>query len=128
MPEFVLNRNATLSGKGHRIVFVKGQPSYVPPEMAREAIGIGAEPIDADKDSLLPQDALPEEQLSPADREALIFAAFDDIVNRNNPSDFGGDGKPSVDAVKAIVKFTVIKKEIVSLYQKYRETKAKEAE
>lgn len=124
MPEFVLNRTTTLSGKGHSIVFRKGEPTYVPPELAREAIGLGAEPVDADKDSLLPADAVPEQELTESDKETLIFAAFDQIIAKNDSGDFGGDGKPTVDAVKRIVSFSVTKKEIATRFQKYRESKA----
>jgi len=124
MPEFVLNRNASLTGKGHRIVFQKGQPTYVPPEMAYEVIGIGAEPVEGDKDAFLPKEGAPEDQLSPADKEALLYAAFDQLTERNSREDFGGDGKPTLDAVKELVKFSITKKEIVSQFQKYRELKA----
>lgn len=124
MPKFTLNRNHTITAKGHSIVFLKGKETYVPPELAREAIGIGAEPVDADKDALLPADQAPAEELTAEDRQTLLFAAFDEIVARNDPSEFGADGKPSVDAVKKLVSFNVVKKDIVTSYQKYRAEKA----
>lgn len=128
MPEFVLNRTANLVSGGHNIRFVKGIPVSVPTELAREAIAMGAEPVDVDKDSLLPTDQLPPEELSAQDKELLVFSAFDQIIGRNDSKDFGGDGKPSVDAVKLIVGFQISKKELVPMYQKYREQKAADAD
>lgn len=129
MPEFILNRTTNLVSKGHNIRFNKGEPTYVPPELVRDAIGLGAEPLEGDKDAMLPQDELPEEQMTQEDREALIFAAFDQIIAKNDPADFGGDGKPSLNAVKQLAAgVTIVKKEIVALFQKYREVKAAEAE
>lgn len=124
MPDFVCNRTVTITNKGHSVVLRKGQPSYVPPELAKDAIALGAEPVDGDKDKYLATEDTPEEELSAEDREAMIFAAFDDIVARNDADEFGADGKPSLAAVKALVKFSVVKKELVTLYQKYRAAKA----
>jgi hypothetical protein len=128
MPEFVLNRTSNLVAGGHNIRFTKGQPTYVPPELARMAIGMGAEPLDVDKDTLLPVDQAPVEELSAADKEILVFSSFDQIIARNDSKDFSGDGKPSVEAVKLIVGFQITKKEVVAMYQKYREQKAAEAD
>ncbi len=124
MPDFILNRTATLMGKGHCIVLRKGEPTYVPAELAREAIAMGAEPVEGDKDQFLEQDAPPAEVMTDADREALLNAAFDQIISRNDSGDFGGDGKPTVAAVMKIVDFTITKKALMVAYQAYRESKA----
>ena len=124
MSKFVLNRNHVITDKGHCIAFRKGEETYVPPELVRQAIGIGAEPVDGNKDAMLPPDQVPEPELTDADRETLLFAAFDEIVARNDSAEFGGDGKPTVDAVKKLVKFSIVKKDIVTMYQKYRASKA----
>ena len=123
MPDFVCNRTVVITKKGHSLVLRKGEPGHVPLELVQDAIALGAEPVDGDKDAYLPTEKTPEEQLSAADREALVFAAFDQIVGKNDTGDFGGDGKPTVDAVKKIVNFGVVKKEITTLFQKYRESK-----
>ena len=124
MPEFICNRTVVITTKGHSVVLRKGQPSYVPLELVKEAIALGAEPVEGSKDDYLPGDDTPEEQLSAEDRDALVFAAFDQLVAQNNSADFGADGKPSLAAVKALVKFNIVKKDVVVLYQKYRELKA----
>ncbi len=84
MPEFTCNRTVTITAKGHCVVIRKGQPSYVPLELAQEAIALGAEPVGVDKEAFLPTDETPEEQLSVEDRNAMIFAAFDQIVASNH--------------------------------------------
>jgi hypothetical protein len=118
MPEFVLNRTYVLAGKGYMIRFEKGVPTYVPPDMANEAVAIGAECLDGPIDVLGPEE-VPEEQLSASDRSALLYKAFDTLIARNERDDFGGDGKPTVAAVKAVVGFSITKKELVSHYQQY---------
>ena len=125
MPDFLLNRTYNLVGKGHNIRFTKGVPTHVPPELLREALSIGAEPVDGKIDVLGPE-AVPEEQLTAADREALFFAAFDDLIKSNNRDDFGGDGKPSMPALKAKLSFSFDRKERDVALQKYRDAKAAE--
>lgn len=123
MPEFVLNRNYNLVGKGHNIKFLKGVPTYVPPELAREAVGVGADAIGEKVDVLGPED-IPKEQLTVADREALLFAAFETLAARNDREDFGGDGKPTLPALKKLVNFSLDKKERDTVLQKFRDLKA----
>lgn len=126
MPEFVLQRTFNLVGKGHNIRFEKGKPTYVPPELVAEAVGIGALSADGENPDILPPEARPEEHLTPEEREALLFAAFDDLVAKNQTTDFGGDGIPSVDAVKRTISFSVVKKEVVAAWRKYKAAKAAE--
>lgn len=123
MPEFILNRTATLMGKGHCIALRKGVPTYVPVELARDAIAMGAEPVEGVKDEFLEQDAVPPEELNEADKDVLLTAAFDQIIERNDTGDFGGDGKPTVAAVMKIVNFSITKKNLMMAFQKYRESK-----
>lgn len=125
MPEFVLNRNYNLVGKGHNIKFLKGVPTYVPPDLAREAVGIGADAVGEKVDVLGPEE-VPEEHLTAADKEALIFAAFETLIARNEREDFGGDGKPTLPAIKKLVSFSLDKKERDAAIQKFRDLKAAE--
>ncbi len=126
MPEFICNRNVVITAKGHCVVIRKGQPSYVPIELAQEAIALGAEPVEGAKEDFLPGEDAPEERLNEVDREAMVFAAFDQIISTNARSDFGADGKPTVAAVKDVAKVTLTKKELLAAFQKYRESKAEE--
>lgn len=125
MTEFVLNRTYNLIGKGHNIKFTKGVPTYVPPELRREAVGIGAEAIGEKIDVLGPED-VPEVQLTHDDRLKLFFSAFETLIARNDREDFGGDGKPSVPALKKILSFSFDRKERDAAIQLFREAKAAE--
>lgn len=127
MPEFILNRNHTLGSNGHMIGFKKGEPTWVPPECVNAAIAIGAVRADGEGVDVLGDEPKPEEQLSAEDREALLFAAFDDLIKKNDAADFDGAGKPSMDTLKREVKFALTKKERDAAWQKHREMLANKA-
>lgn len=126
MPEFVLNRTYVLDCPGHKVRFEKGIPTYVPPAMIKAAVAIGAECVEG------PQDVLGEEEpevvpLTPEEKAALMFAAFEKLIQRNERDDFGGDGRPSMDALKKLIEFSFTKKEVGVWFQRYREQLAAEA-
>lgn len=116
-----------LHGMGHGIKFVKGQPTWVPRCLHREAIGIGAECLTEKVDFSEPDEVLPE-NLTPADKEALFFSAFDLLIARNQREDFGGDGKPSMPALKALLNFGFVKKDRDAALMAYRVKKDAELE
>ena len=124
MPEFVLNRNYVLPCLGHRIAFKKGQPTYVPPEVVSAAVAIGAVRADGkESDVLGPEDEVPV-ALSAEDREALVFAAFDDVIKKNDPGEFDAAGKPTVDTLRAKLDFKIDRKERDIFWAKHKEAKA----
>lgn len=127
MPEFVLNRKHNLVGGGHNVQFLKGQPTYVPPELVKAAIAAGAECLDGPVDVLGPEET-PEPLLSAVDKENLFNAAFAKLTARNERDDFGGDGKPSMDALKKLLNFSFIRKERDAAFNKYRADLAAEQE
>lgn len=110
MPEFVLNRNYThRSTHGHVINFIKGEPVYIPPVLVREVTAFGAEPIDGPRPDVLDAEpAAADPAPSGDDRNVLISAAFDTIQGRNQRSDFGANGRPSLKALKEILGFEVV--------------------
>lgn len=127
MPEFVLNRNHTLSGKGHMINFVKGKPTWVPPELAAMAAGIGAEQLDGEKiDPLGPEQSTPTNEPEGEARVEAIMAAIDLLRENNNAADFGADGRPSVAALNKVLGFDIKKKERDEIYPRYNAKKAAE--
>jgi hypothetical protein len=112
MANMVLNRNYTLAGKGFMINFIKGQPTWVPPEMVKAAAGIGAEDLDGDKvDPLEDEAPAPPAELTAEERVAELKTAFELICERNNSNDFGGDNRPSLNALHKVVSFETTKKE-----------------
>lgn len=128
MPTYVLGRTYTLAGNGFVIDFKKGQPVHVPPEMEVEAMKIGAEPVDGKKPDMLPKEEVVKEAPEGADRNALMFAAFEEIVKGGVRGDFTGQGIPTVKSVEKIVGFDTTKQEIDTLYREFKQAEAATAE
>jgi hypothetical protein len=128
MPEYVLNRNHTLSTKlGHRAVFIKGKPTFVPPIIEREAIALGAERADgSDKPDVNLQ--LPEGvgERSHDEIKGALIAAFDLITERNDPKDFTAQGVPTVKAVERITEIDVDRGTVAETWAEYRLAKSGE--
>lgn len=106
MPDFVLNRNHILAGFGHRIEFRKGEPTHVPPILVKEAAAIGAERVDGESVDPLPDEKVQPAILTAAQRIDELVSAIDMIVERNSSDDFGGDNRPSLDAINNITRLT----------------------
>lgn len=128
MSYFVLNRNHTLrSLKGHIINFEKGQPTYVPPAVVREAVEIGAEPVeDMDKTNAVLGEEIkpPPPDLTADERKALMFEAFEELERTNVRKDFTGGGQPTVAAVTRVAGFEPDKREIEDAWLAYKMQKA----
>ena len=125
MPEFVLNRNHTLQHGAHCINFVKGQPTWVPPALIKVAASIGAEAVDGTAIDPL-ADESPEVYVHSAEeRIEELVKAISKVCAKNDSKDFGGDNRPTVTALDAILPFTTSKKEVAKAWDVY---KAKQAE
>ncbi len=111
MPEFVLNRNYNLIGRGHNIRFEKGAPTYVPPELVKDAVGIGADPVDGQVDVLGPDDESTVEALTPEEKEGLFNKTFDNLLRVNDREDFDASGAPAYEKLRALLPFAFTKKE-----------------
>jgi hypothetical protein len=106
LPEFKLNRNFTLFSKlGFVVHFEKGVPRHVPQQMMHEVIAIGAERVDGSQDDGFEEDKAVVMEPSGQEREDLILAAIEDLVERNSQKDFTAGGVPKSQAIKAIVGF-----------------------
>lgn len=124
MPEFVLNRNYVLQHGAHCLNFTKGQPTWVPPALVKEAAKIGAEPVDGSSVDILDNEKPEAIVLSAEERIAEMVTAIQMICEKNDTGDFGGDNRPTVAAVENIVPFKTSKKEIGVAWNEY---KAKQA-
>lgn len=124
MPDFILNRTHVLDGPGHKIRFEKGQPTWVPPSMVLAAAAIGAECVEGPVDPLGDEETKAPVAPSVEELQARLTKAFDTLVARNERDDFGGNGKPSLDAVKALIGVSITRKECDAAYQTYRQAKA----
>ena len=107
MPLFTLHRNHTLrTTKGHTIVFVKGEPVWVPPVCVQDAVSIGALPQERIPD-VLGDEPQPVVQLSIEDRDAKIRKAIVVLMERNDRGDFTASGLPSIKKLSDITGFDV---------------------
>lgn len=117
--KFVLNRNLVVASTlGHSIGFTKGEAIYVPPEMYKEVIAVGAVPEEE-----IPVDeaaAKGAEPTDPAEREAALFEAFRTIVLVNNSADFTAAGNPKESVVNGAVGFRVPAKEREAAWAKFK--------
>jgi hypothetical protein len=126
MPIFKLNRDHTVRSLfGHVIAFKKGEDTFVPPLCVAEVVAIGAEQQDGTPD-LLPPEVTPDKVLMPDEREALIMAAFEELVAKNERDAFTGSGMPTDKALEKTVGFKVDMKERNALWNKWRSAKAGE--
>lgn len=123
MPDFVLNRTFTLrSTLGRVISFQKGEPTYVTPELAREAIAIGAEPVEAmDKSTeTLGAEVVTPKELSAVERKAAVMHSFALLSDSNKRNDFGGGGQPTVKAVARVSNIELDQRELSELWKEYK--------
>ena len=124
MPNYVLNRNYLLRTLAGCVAFEKGVPTWVTPEMQKDALAIGAERADG-----VSEDVLSDEKTVPAspvgsERNDILFTAFQMLVERNESKDFTGAGVPTVKAVEKIVDFDVDRNEVVALWAEFKVAKA----
>jgi len=107
MPQFTLHRNHTLrTSKGHSILFKKGEPTWVPPLCVEDVVAIGAVPVDGEVD-VIPADAAPKAELTPAERKQKITDAIGILLARNERGDFTGNNMPHCKKLQAITDFEV---------------------
>jgi hypothetical protein len=124
VPDFVLHRDYALrSMSGHMINFKKGDPTWVPNECVKEAVAIGAAPVDGPVEVLDPEvhaSIVPEGQ----ERKDLIFAAFEDMEAKNEREEWTASGMPTSKALEKILGFEVDSKERNTLWIEYRAAKS----
>lgn len=108
MPEFVMNRDLMLNSvHGHTVDFKKGVPTHVPPALVREVVAAGGLPPDGEQVVLADaggKDMGPEDK---DDRFAMIFAAFEQIITKNDRDDFTAGNAPHAKAVSKAVGWDV---------------------
>ena len=126
MPKYILNRNHLhRSVWGHSIAFVKGEPVYVPPgPIELEVAAIGAERVDGDQPDLVPAEQVEKEEMSLEDLEVLMRSAFEELIAKNDPTDFTGAGIPTVKAMEKIVGENMTARQIADLWQRVKQEKA----
>lgn len=90
---YVSTRNITVTSvSGRSVEFVKGKPTFCPPQMHAELIAHG----------ILPEEDIPEPEVNtstkepvvPTDREAALFKVFEELLLRNKREEFTASGIP----------------------------------
>lgn len=121
--KFTLARTKTVATvSGHCIEFIKGEPTYVPPEARDEVISIGA----------VPEEDMPEPETKgnqptdPEERREKLFEAFDVIMLRRERDDFSPSGAPAGKAVEKLVGFKVDGRERLAAWEKFKAEKGVE--
>ena len=116
--KFIMSRNRTVATtKGHSIEFLKGVPTHVPYECREEVMAAGGVPeTDVDEDPTPKPDTPAGE-----DREAIILAAIEAIVLRNNPKEFTAGGAPHIKTLERELGFDVDVHERDDLWDKFRQ-------
>lgn len=121
---YIAPRNMTVvSTSGRSVGFVKGEPTYCPPQMHAELIAVGVVPTEE-----MPEDSgsgEAAEPVLPQERLKALFAAFEKIVLRNNRDDFTAANLPTNPALaKALGWASVNAKERDAAWQKWNLEKA----
>lgn len=120
MPTFVLNRDYVLrSLVGLSVRFEKGQPTYIPDVLAKEAVGIGAECVDGEVDVLGPE-PIEEPELTLDERKLKMFDAFKVMKERDVRTDFTGQGLPAMKAVEKLVGMNLDRAEVDEAWAEYQ--------
>ena len=119
---FKLPRDRTIASTcGIAIEFKKDEFHLVPPAMYAEVIAAGGV-----SENEIPEDELPPKPDTPealADREALLFAAFEDLVKRNVREDFTAGGVPHAAVLKQKLGYHVDAKERDAAWVKFTASK-----
>lgn len=108
--KFVLHRNFVLaSTMGHAVRFEKGVPQEVPKNLWPEVIAIGGI---AENEAAYEQEKKgPEAPNDPAERQAMIIAAFETMLSKSDREDFTAGGAPHLKTVSKLAGFSVQNKE-----------------
>ena len=119
MPIFKLNRNYVLRSKlGHSIAFIKGEPTHVPNELANECVHIGAEQLDGETIVTSDETIAPRKDFD--ELFGLMIESFKEIVMKNDPDDFTGQGIPKVAVIERMIGENLSKHQVVDAWQKFR--------
>ena len=125
MPEYVLNRDYALrSTRGHMLNFVKGQPTWVPTELVKEAIAIGANTDDGERTDVLPPEVVVKEAPSGQEREDLIVEAIREVVTENDSKTVTAAGEPLDKVLEKILGFDIDAGERLAAWRRFKAEEA----
>lgn len=121
--EYIAPRNMTVASlSGRSVEFVKGVPTYAPPQMHAELIQFGIVPAEEIPEPEPTTD--PVEPTVAAERQAAVFAAFEKVILRNKRGEFAGTGAPHAAVLAKELGWSIDGKERDVLWQAYQSAKA----
>lgn len=116
--DYIAPRNMTVASlSGRSVAFVKGEPTYAPPQMHAELIAVGIVPAEEMPEP--PKSEGPVEPTVPTEREAAIFAAFEKIALKNERTDFTANGNPHASVMAKTLGWSLGGKELNAAWQKF---------
>lgn len=119
----VSNRNYVhRSTSGYVITFVANEPTYVPPVVRREVMGLGILPVDSDPSGLEAAEDINNRALviSGDLRAAILFTVIEIIAKRNKTTDFDAAGRPKEYVICKMSGLTVRTQERNNLWEHYK--------
>lgn len=120
-------RNYTLRSKtGHVIFFEGGVPTNVPEEVVAEALAVNIIVTDStDREAALKYRSTDtQSSITGTLRDAIIFAAIEDLVRENDPDNFNAGGQPKVGALAQATGLKLTGGESSKYWERFRELKA----
>lgn len=116
---YIAPRNMTVvSVSGRSVAFIKGEPTFAPPQMHAELISVGVVPTEELPE---PENNEVREPLEPAEREKALFGLFEKLVLRGKREDFTGVGLPHLAVMKRELGWEVAAKERDATWAKFQQ-------
>lgn len=117
---FILNRDHVLATTlGHCVEFVKDKPTLVPKALHDAVMAIGALPEDPDAVETKTESSAPEG----AKREEEILTAIEVMVDRNERTDFGANGRPAIGPLSVLLGWKPSAAEVAALWARFQADK-----
>jgi hypothetical protein len=118
---YKLMRNRVIATKsGHAIEFKKGEYVHVPPAAEAEILAAGGVPETEEDEPAAPK------PLTPDERKQMLLLAIEEIVTRNDPSEFTSGGTPHHKVVSEKTGIKVDQTEMKALWVEFREARKAE--
>ena len=107
---------ASVSGRSQH--FIKGEPTWAPPQMHAELIALGIVPCE---DIPEPEVDGVREPMVASEREEALFAVFEKMVLKNKREEFTGVGLPHLAVLAKELGWAVASKERDTTWQKFNQ-------
>ncbi len=126
MPNMVLNRDDVfVSTRGNSYGFKKGVPLHVSPKLIPEALRFGASLAEGEDEAGKKEFAdvkagMDREEQETADRKPKIVEAIQTMLKRNLAGDFTAGGKPNLNQMAKLTKFTVTTEELDPIWKEIK--------